>query len=41
MAAKRKSEMKNIAPAGISNPGDDLKQALKPSPFKVFARQTW
>lgn len=30
MAAKRKSEVKNIAPAGISNPGDDLKQALKP-----------
>ena len=29
MAAKRKSEMKNIAPAGISNPGD-LKQALRP-----------
>ncbi|MFL9862180.1 hypothetical protein PQR72_41785 [Paraburkholderia madseniana] len=30
MAAKRKSGMKNIVPTGISFPGDDLKQALKP-----------
>ena len=30
MAAKRKSVVKNIAPKGISIPGDDLKQALKP-----------
>jgi hypothetical protein len=30
VVAKRKSEMKNIVPPGISIPGDDLKQALKP-----------
>lgn len=30
MTAKRKSEVKNITSPGISFPGDDLKQALKP-----------